>query len=62
MGERTVSIVRYSPILIMNKAEKPCVGVPIYKDNEFDKSFRDEPMDRQSGVASKTIIENTENC
>jgi len=36
-GLKTVSTIRYSLILLMNKVEKPCVGVPEDEDNEFDE-------------------------
>ena len=36
-GLRTVSTIRYSLVLLMNKEDKPCVGVPEDEDHEFDE-------------------------
>ena len=36
-GLRTVTTIRYSLFLLMNKEDKPCVGVPEDEDHEFDE-------------------------
>ena len=54
-GLKTVSTIRYSLILLMNKVEKPCVGVPEDEDNEFDEC-QQEHINHQVGAKVTGLI------